>query len=198
MKLPGDKEIRALHEKYAPSREAFELVYTHCEIVCGIAEQLLVRSAPDLNAELARAGSLLHDIGVYLLYDDAGILDHSNYLRHGLLGDELLAAEGLPEVICRFASHHTGVGLSRDDVRNQHLPLPVADYLAESGEEQLVMYADKFHSKTKPPVFVSAASYASSLRRFGEAKREFFESLRERFGEPDLAPFIASYGYALQ
>ena len=116
MKLPGDKEIRALHEKYAPSREAFELVYTHCEIVCGIAEQLLVRSAPDLNAELARAGSLLHDIGVYLLYDDAGILDHSNYLRHGLLGDELLAAEGLPEVICRFASHHTGVGLSRDDV----------------------------------------------------------------------------------
>jgi uncharacterized protein len=198
VKIPDDKEIRTLHEKYAPSREAFELVYTHCEIVCGIAEQLLVRSAPDLNAELVRAGSLLHDIGVYLLYDDAGILDHSNYLRHGLLGDELLAAEGLPDTICRFASHHTGVGLSHDDVRNQHLPLPVADYLAESGEEQLVMYADKFHSKTEPPVFVTAASYASSLRRFGEAKREFFESLRERFGEPDLAPFIASYGYALQ
>lgn len=197
MKIPDVKEIRALHEKYAPSREAFGLVYAHCEIICGIAEQLIARSAPGLHAELVRAGSLLHDIGVYRLYDVSGELDQSNYLRHGLLGHELLAAEGLPETICRFASHHTGVGISRDDVRNQRLPLPVADYLAESAEERLVMYADKFHSKTRPPVFITAASYAVRIRRFGEDKAAAFEALRDRFGEPDLASFVARYGYAL-
>jgi len=197
MQIPDDKEILALHEKHAPSQEAFDLVYTHCVIVCGVAEQLLGRSGLGLDADLVRAGSLLHDIGVYCLYDADGKLDHSSYVRHGLLGHELLAEEGFPEAFCRFSSCHTGVGLSSDDVRRQGLPLPAADYLAVSAEEQLVMYADKFHSKTQPPVFLTATLYAASIRRFGDDKAAVFESLRERFGEPDLTSFIDMYGHAL-
>lgn len=193
----NDKGIRALHEKYAPSAEAFELVYTHCEIVCDIAEQLLSSLASGLNADLVRVGSLLHDIGVYRLYDTTGRLDHSRYVRHGLLGHELLSEEGLPDAIARFCSHHTGVGLSSDDVSNQRLPLPVDNYLAESGEELIVMYADKFHSKTNPPVFITAASYAASIRRFGEEKESVFEAMRERFGDPDLGRLMARYGHAI-
>ena len=196
--IPGDKQIRALHERHAPSAEAFELVYTHCEVVCDIAEQLLSSSTPGINAALVRAGSLLHDIGVYRMYDADGQIDHSRYVQHGVLGHELLSREGMPEIIARFCSHHTGVGLSRDDVRNQGLPLPVADYLAESEEEFLVMYADKFHSKTEPPVFVKAEAYAVSIRRFGEEKGVAFEAMRQRFGVPDLAPLVTRYGYAIK
>jgi uncharacterized protein len=198
MRIPGDKEIRALHEKHAPSAEAFELVYTHCEIVCDIAEQLLSSATPGINAELVRAGSLLHDIGVYRMYDASGRLDHARYVQHGVLGHELLFGEGIPEVIARFCSHHTGVGLSRDDVLSQGLPLPVADYLAESGEEFLVMYADKFHSKTEPPVFVRAEAYAASIRRFGEEKEAAFAAMCQRFGTPDLVPLAARYGHAIK
>jgi len=194
VQIPGDQEIRALHEKHAPSRAAFDLVYPHCVIVCGIAEQLLARSDLGLDADLVRAGSLLHDIGVYRLYDASGEQLMAHYLRHGLLGHELLAEEGLPEAICRFASRHTGMGLSREDVRRQGLPLPAGDYLAESGEEQLVMYADKFHSKTDPPAFVTAAAYAVSISRFGEDKAATFAAMRERFGEPDLTPFTGGPG----
>jgi uncharacterized protein len=197
MQLPGDKEILALHEKHAPSQEAFDLVYTHCVIVCEIADQLPGGSDPGLDTDLVRAGSLLHDIGVYRLYGADGMLDHSRYVQHGLLGHELLSEEGFPEPVCRFASCHTGMGLSRDDVRRQGLPLPDADYLAVSAEEQLVMYADKFHSKKQPPVFLTAASYAAVIQRFGDDKAAAFESLRERFGEPDLTSFIARYGYAV-
>ena len=107
---------------------------------------------------------------------------------------ELLRADGLPEAICRFASHHTGVGLSRADVLAQRLPIPPADYLAETGEERLVMYADKFHSKTTPPVFRTASASAARLRRFGEEKVMAFEALRETFGEPDLAALSKTYG----
>jgi uncharacterized protein len=196
MRIPTDKEIRALHEKHAPNQEAFDLVHTHCEIVCAIAEQLLSHADLDLNADLVRAGSLLHDIGVYRLYDAGGELDHARYLRHGILGHELLRDEGFDEIICRFCSHHTGMGISRADVRKQGLPLPIADYLAESGEEKLVMYADKFHSKTEPPTFVSAASYAARVRRFGEDKAAAFTVMCEGFGTPDLAPLIATYGHA--
>ncbi|WP_214414119.1 HD domain-containing protein [Sphaerisporangium fuscum] len=197
MRIPGDDEIRRLHEKHAPTREAFELVHTHCRIVCSIAEQLLARDGLGLDAELVRAGCLLHDIGVYRLYDAEGNLDHARYVRHGVLGHELLREEGFPEEICRFCSCHTGMGLTREDVRRQGLPLPPGDYLAVSGEERLVMYADKFHSKTTPPTFVSASSYARQVRRFGEEKVAAFGRLREHFGTPDLAPLVTAHGHAL-
>ena len=195
MRILAEQEIRALHEKYAPNAAALNSVYTHSLIVCTIAEQLHTRSGAGLDIDLIRAGSLLHDIGVYRLYDDAGQLDHASYIRHGVLGYELLREEGLPEEVCRFASHHTGVGLTREDVLRQGLPLPPADYLAETGEEALVMYADKFHSKTSPPAFLTAEAYATSVQRFGAGKVMAFESLRARFGEPDLVPLAARYGH---
>ncbi|MFI0792247.1 HD domain-containing protein [Micromonospora rubida] len=184
--IPTDEQIRALHERYAPTEEAFELVHTHCQIVCAVAEQLLDGYRSDLNVALVRAGSLLHDIGVYRLYDASGQLDHESYVRHGVLGHGLLRELGFPELVGRFCSHHTGVGLTRQDVLRQRLPLPVGDYLADSVEEQLVMYADKFHSKTTPPTLVTTSSYAAGVRRFGEDKVARFMALVEKFGEPDL------------
>lgn len=198
--IPTDRQIRALHERYAPTQQAFDLVHTHCEIVCQVAEQLLARqdhAAEPLDTELVRAGSLLHDLGVYRLYSPSGVLDHKNFIRHGVLGHELLQDLGFPEELCRFCSCHTGMGLSRDDILRQSLPLPIGDYQATTGEELLVMYADKFHSKTTPPVFVTAASYAAGARRFGENQVARFAALTHRFGEPDLAPLVRTYQHAL-
>jgi uncharacterized protein len=194
--VPTDEQIRALHERYAPTEEAFELVYTHCQIVCAVAEQLLARHS-GLNVALVRAGSLLHDIGVYRLYGAAGQLDHDSYVRHGVLGQALLRGLGFPEVISRFCAHHTGVGLTREDVLRQCLPLPVGDYTADTAEEQLVMYADKFHSKTTPPAFVSTTSYASGVRRFGADKVARFAALVDQFGEPELLSLSRCFGQPL-
>jgi uncharacterized protein len=195
--IPSDREIRALHQRYAPTAAAFDLVYTHCRIVCAVAEQLLGRRRPAVDVEVVRAGSLLHDIGVYRLYDAQGRLDQANYIRHGVLGHALLRELGFPQLVCRFCSCHTGVGLSSADVLRQKLPLPAGDYLAETDEEKLVMYADKFHSKTTPPVFVTAATYADSVRRFGEDQAVRFAALAEQFGEPDLPALARRYRHPL-
>jgi uncharacterized protein len=194
VRIPTDDEIDALHERHAPTPEALEKVRTHCRIVCAIAERLLDRSGHGLDRALVRAGALLHDVGVYRL---AGPDGAEPYIRHGVLGHGLLAEEGLPDILCRFCSHHTGAGLTRADVRRQRLPLPEADYLAETGEEAAVMYADAFHSKTDPPVFVSADTAAAALARFGPGPAGRFAALRERFGDPDLAPLAAAHGHAL-
>ncbi|MFJ4767738.1 HD domain-containing protein [Streptomyces uncialis] len=196
MILPTVDEVRALHERYAPSRAALDLVLTHCEIVGDIAAQLAARTALPHDADLVRVGALLHDIGVYRLYDRAGRLDHRDYIRHGVLGHEILREEGFPEALRRFCSCHTGVGLTRHDIRERKLPIPEADYLAETVEEQLVMYADKFHSKTTPPTFLTADSYAAQVKRFGTDKVHAFGLLRARFGEPDLTSARARYGHA--
>lgn len=193
MTLPTDEQIRTLHERYAPTEEAFTLVYTHCQIICAVAEQLLGEHLHPLNAALVRVGSLLHDIGVYRLYNAAGQLDHVSYVRHGILGHTLLRDLGFPELVSRFCSHHTGTGLTRQDVLQQGLPLPVRHYTADTVEEQLVMYADKFHSKTTPPTFLTADSYAASVRRFGDDKVDRFAAMMQKFGEPDLLPLSRRY-----
>ncbi|MFF5805048.1 HD domain-containing protein [Streptomyces sp. NPDC012746] len=200
LSLPTPAEIRALHERHAPSVEALELVHTHCEIVWQVAEQLLAEYSGDveIDRDLVRAGCLLHDIGVYRLYDADGTLDHANYIRHGILGHEILKAEGLPEEVCRFCSCHTGVGLTRRDVELQQLPLPPADYVAITPEEQIVMYADKFHSKSKPPRFHLPDTYTAYVARFGSDKADLFRLLRKTFGDPDLTALAARYGHGLK
>ncbi|MFF0968868.1 HDIG domain-containing metalloprotein [Streptomyces sp. NPDC003703] len=198
MALPGAEEIRALHLRHAPTQEAFDLVHTHCVIVRHITRELLARAPVRADTELAPAGALLHDIGVYRLYGPDGTLDGADYVRHGVLGHELLREEGLPEELCRFCSHHTGVGLTAHDVRAQRLPLPPGDYLAETMEERAVMYADKFHSKTAPPVFLTAAAYARHVVRFGADKVRSFDRLRAEFGEPDVRALAARFGHAVR
>jgi uncharacterized protein len=142
---------------------------------------------------------LLHDIGVYPLFDASGQeRDRAAYITHGLRGEKILRAEGLPEALCRIASHHTGVGITRSDVTTQHLPLPPADYLAETPAERLVMYADKFHSKTTPSTFNTYAWYRQALAKFGPDKPPAFDRLAAEFGRPDLAPLIAKYHHAVR
>ncbi|XVU30050.1 HD domain-containing protein [Actinoplanes sp. CA-054009] len=156
-----------------------------------MAERLLHGREGEFDVALVRAGALLHDIGVYRLA--AG----ESYLRHGLLGHELLAEAGLPEPLRRFCSCHTGVGITREDIERQGLPLPPGDYVPGSGEEELVMYADKFHSKAAPPVFVSAATYRGSVGRFGVGKAERFDELVREFGVPELGDLSEIYGHAV-
>lgn len=194
--LPSVSEIYALHKKYAPSQEALELVLTHCEIVRDIA-RLLMENTPGINKELVEAGCLLHDIGVYRLYLENGEIDHANYIKHGVLGYDLLKSEGLSERICRIASCHTGVGLSREDVVRDHLPIPARDYFAGTKEERLVMYADKFHSKTTPPTFLTPAAYEAKVRKFGDDKVRRFKELQAEFGAPDLRPLSETYGFEI-
>ncbi|GIF23868.1 uncharacterized protein BJ973_004480 [Actinoplanes tereljensis] len=182
--------IRALHRELAADDATFELVYTHCEIVWAIAEQLIRDRLLAVDADLVRAGCLAHDVGVHLLNGAA-------YIRHGILGEELLRERGFPAEVARFCGHHTGVGLTRDDVERQQLPLPPGDYLAETPEERLVMYADKFHSKTDPPVFLTAATFTARIRRFGDGHAARFAGMVDEYGEPDLAALAARFGHPL-
>lgn len=200
MQVPTDDEIRALHAEHAPSREAFDLVYTHCRIVCDLAEHVIAAdpSLQLLDVDLVRAGCLLHDIGVYRLFDGSGRLDHAQYVRHGVLGHELLAEAGMPEVLCRFCSCHTGTGITEHDVRTQALPIPPADYLPGSLEEEVVMYADKFHSKSDPPAFLTARAYTQKVSRFGPDKAALFEEMVDRFGEPPVEKLAVEYGHAVR
>ncbi|WP_018566576.1 hypothetical protein [Streptomyces sp. PsTaAH-124] len=197
MALPGAEEIRALHLRHAPTQEAFDLVHTHRVIVRHLTRALLARAPVRAGTEPAPAGALLHDIGVRRFYGPDGTLDGADHVRHGVPGHELPCEEGLPEELCRFCSPHTGVGLPAHDVRAQRLP-PPGDRLAETMEERAVMYADTFHSRTAPPVFLTAAAYARHVVGFGADKVRSFDRLRAESGEPDVRALAARFGHAVR
>lgn len=199
MKLPTTQEIETLHKKYTPTPEVLELVLTHCRIVNDIAQQLIVANNLKVDADLVQTGCLLHDIGVYPLFDETGKeREDLHYITHGVRGEVILKDAGFPEPIWRFASHHTGVGLTKDNIISQKLPLPKQDYEAETPEEELVMYADKFHSKTQPSYFNSYKWYKEYVGKLGPGKTEKFERMAQKFGIPDLNPLIEKYGHEVR
>ena len=197
-RLPTIEEVESLHRKYAPTEGVLKLVWTHSRVVRDIALQLAQNSQTDIKTDVVEVGSLLHDIGVYTLFNGGGFESTKDYITHGIRGEEILRNEGFSDALCRFASHHTGVGITKKQILANSLPLPPEDFLAETAEEELVMYADKFHSKTEPPFFNSYDYYASYITRFGEGASASFARLAEKFGKPDLAPLIAEYGHELR
>ena len=56
------------------------------------------------------------------------------------------------------------------------------------------MYADKFHTKTTPPKFMTAETYATKLQKFGEEKVVLFRTFQQQFGTPDLEHLAQKYG----
>jgi uncharacterized protein len=198
MEIPTYQEIESLHKKYAPTEKLFASVWTHCRIVRDISEQLIDSSQLDIDKEVVGAGCLLHDIGVYMLFDEVGNkVDDYNYMNHGVRGEELLRKEGISRELWRIASHHLGVGFTQHDIEKQGLPFD-QPYMPETIEERLITYADKFHSKTNPPRFNTYESFMATAKTYGDDIVTRFEKLKDEFGVPDLAPLVQKYGHEIK
>jgi uncharacterized protein len=198
MEIPSDREIESLHKKYTPNRKLLDSVYTHCQIIEEIAVQLIEKKKLDVDKALVRAACLLHDLGVYALFDREGNkVANYNYMYHGIRGEELIRKEGLASELARIASHHLGLGFTEEDIRKQGLPFD-RPYLPETKEERLVTYADKFHSKTTPPRFDTYESFKRYAATFDPEIAERFEKLAEEFGIPNLEPLIKKYGHEVK
>jgi len=113
-----------------------------------------------LDATFLEEAAMLHDIGVRWCHAPSIYCYGTEpYLRHGLIGGELLRHEGW-ERHARVAERHTGTGLP--------------GYEPQSLEEQVVCYADKFYSKSRPDRVLTVAETAQSLERFGHEGVEKF------------------------
>lgn len=135
----------------------------------------------NIDKQFLYEAAMLHDIGI-INVDAPSIscFGTEPYIKHGLLGGEILRKEGFP-AHARVAERHTGTGLTRENILQQSLPLPPADYVPETLEEQIICYADKFYSKTRLEEEKTYESALSSLRKFGEEGLMIFENWKHRF-----------------
>ncbi|WP_300766510.1 HD domain-containing protein [uncultured Bifidobacterium sp.] len=152
-----------------------------------------------LDERMVVVGGLLHDIGTYRVLAHDGSdgralkFDGPRYILHGLLGYEYLKEQGVDESIAEFARNHTGVGLTREQVVEQNLPLPPDNYSPMTLEQEVVMVADKYHSKSIPPRFLTAEAYERKAARYGEANRRAWMELVRKYGVPDIDSLARQY-----
>ncbi|MBW3095130.1 HD domain-containing protein [Bifidobacterium sp. 64T4] len=157
-----------------------------------------------IDEHLVVIGGLLHDIGTYRVLKHDGTdgeplqFNGPEYIKHGLLGYEYLIEQGVAEEIAQFARNHTGVGLRKEDVERQGLPLPPADYVPVNLEQELVMVADKYNSKSLPPKFLTADAYTARAERFGEENKRRWLDLLDQYGVVDVEPMAEEYGMVLK
>ena len=111
-------------------------------------------------------------------------------MQHGIIGAELLRKEGAPEQWALVAEHHTGTGITAEDIIQQNMALPLGDYMPESVLEKLVCYADKFYSKSGSMQKKSLERVRASIARHGSDNIIRFQRLYDMFGtsEADLQP----------
>ena len=88
--------------------------------------------------------------------------------------------EGLPRH-AQVCERHTGTGLTKEQIVSQQLPLPAENYTPVTLEEQLICYADKFFSKSKPERVLTVEQAAQSLEKFGHEGVEKFLQWAEMF-----------------
>ena len=183
-----------INKFYPEDNELRRLLLRHSRQVADRA-LLIADRHPEFNIdrEFIEAAAMLHDIGIFRC-DAPGIYCYGTepYIRHGLIGAELMVPSNLPsgggfpaeemERIARVCARHTGAGITREEIKRQDLPLPLdRDFMPETLEEQLICYADKFYSKSSPDREKNIEQAANSLRKFGEEGVTRFMEWAERF-----------------
>ncbi len=177
----------AIIHKYIPPGSALYRVYIpHATLVT--AKALSIAKRLQLSADRQRfieEASMLHDIGIVEVAPYATETNETRrpYLCHAPLGREILEREGLTRHAL-VAERHVGLGISREDILEQQLPLPPRDMLAQSIEEKIICWADLFFSKSPHVLWneKSVADVRKNVARYGERQLGIFSSWLEEFG----------------
>lgn len=170
--------VALLKKHFAASPMACEVVLEHSRLVAAKALRIASSLAsPDIDPQFIEEAALLHDIGVCRTYaPEIRCFGNEPYIRHGILGREILEDEGLP-VHALVCERHIGVGLTRDDIVLQKLPLPVREMVPVTMEERIVCLADLFFSKRPGSLDREKGvdEVKRGLLRFGADKVAIFE-----------------------
>ena len=193
-----DMDFNRIINKYYPEENALKrILLVHSRAVADKALQICdAHPELHLDRQFVEEAAMLHDIGIFRC-DAPGIecFGTEPYVCHGQIGAEIMRKEGFPRH-ARVCERHTGAGLTVAEILSQHLPITIPPppsvntsakqekcshstlrtphssiyepFLPETLEEQLICYADKFFSKTRPELEKTVEQAERSLAKFGE------------------------------
>ncbi|HWS48605.1 MAG TPA: HD domain-containing protein [Candidatus Methanoperedens sp.] len=182
----SESQIFLLHRKYSHGKyknQILDLVWTHSQIVremsLQIANKLISKYGISINLELLTAGALIHDLGFYKCFDD-NFNEIEKYIQHSHFGYELCHQEGISESLSRFCLVHNGVGIY------PNIPISL--------EEEIVTYADCFHSKSYP-YYKKISDIKKMLIKYRPEDEVIINRLQRKFGIPELSTIKEKYKF---
>ncbi|NOR48896.1 MAG: HDIG domain-containing protein [Methanosarcinaceae archaeon] len=115
-------------------------VIMHCLAVSSLSvstAQELLASGKNVDVELVRIGSVLHDLG----------RARTHAVDHAAVGAEMAEELGLDPRIVQIIKRHIGGGISRTEAKD--LGLPDDDYIPVTIEEKIVAHCDNLMRGTE-------------------------------------------------
>ncbi len=173
--------IEVIKKYYSPQSLAFIILVNHSQKITEKA--LKIAEKFNVDCQFIYEAAMLHDIGIFMTntpkFDCHGKYP---YIAHGYLGREILEKERFPmhALVCE---RHTGVGITKEEIVKNNLPLPCRDMIPITLEEKIIAYADKFFSKESDgSVKVRTVDeIIKDLSRYGEEKVKIFKEWIEMF-----------------
>jgi uncharacterized protein len=176
-------------QKYIdPTSPLYRIYLIHVSMVA--AKALKTARKLQLSTEqqqFIEEAAMLHDIGITRVqFEPIGCHGELPYICHGPEGRRILEAEGLPRH-AQVAEHHTGVGITKEEIIKYELPIPQRDMLAETLEEEIISWADLYYGKNPANLWQerSPARIRQQLSQLVDAqtKIERFEAWIARFDD---------------
>ncbi|MFH0791660.1 MAG: HD domain-containing protein [bacterium] len=178
--------LKIIHKYIKPNSAAYRFYIPHVVLVTVKATHIGRKMG--LSSEKVRfieEASMLHDIGIIKTKDEEiGCNGKAPYICHILEGQKILEKEGLPKHAL-VARTHIGVGITKDEVISNKLPLPQEDFIARTVEEEIISYADLFYSKN-PKIIWQEKSFMEvrkDVSRFGVKHTEILNRWHKKFGD---------------
>ena len=164
-----EKIYQLIDKYYANNPPLHNILLKHSESVAEKALKIIDNHhLINVDRDFVEEAALLHDIGVCMTNAPTiHCYGTEPYIRHGIIGADIVKNEGLPQY-ARVCARHTGTGLSVSEIIKNDLPLPHIDLIPETIEEQIICFADKFFSKTKLDAEKTIEQVRKSLMKFGK------------------------------
>ncbi len=173
---------RIIDKYYSDNPELRHILVAHSRHVADKALDLAGRHPEmGLDRQFIEEAAMVHDIGIFQC-DAPGIhcFGSMPYICHGTIGADLMRGEGFPKhaLVCE---RHTGTGLTLDYILANDLPLPHRSLVPVTIEEQLICFADKFFSKTRPDEEKTVERALASVAKFGDGCADKFRCWCQMF-----------------
>jgi len=176
--------FRIIHKYIPPDSPTYAIYLVHCSMVTNkaltIAKKLRL---PEKSQSFIEEAAMLHDIGIIRTNTpDIYCYGDLPYLCHLSEGRKILEAEGLPRHAL-VAETHVGVGLTKEQIQVQNLPLPQRDMKPTTIEEEIISFADLFYSKNPEKLWreKSLKKVRENIAKLGAEQSAILEGWIKRF-----------------
>ncbi|MDA0194199.1 MAG: HD domain-containing protein [Bacteroidetes bacterium] len=174
-----------IHKYIPPNSPVYPYYIVHVTLVTAKALKIADHMGfSNEQKQFVEEAAMLHDIGIIRVNAaDINCRGSLPYVMHIKEGKKILEAEGLASH-ARIAENHFGIGgITKDEIEESGLKLPLEDIVCKQIEDKVISYSDLFFSKNPSKIFneSSVREVREKIKNYGSRQQQIFELWHHEF-----------------